>query len=296
MFEEYGQHNEIVNKEEYKETKKGLQETGLLRKAGAIFIYIIYCLTLFEALKKSFGTSFYYKEARELVEAGVIDSIWEYGWGDHYILFFISFCFSIFCSAILSGATAKKRGDIIASVANIPILFLIGLICYLHYTDKIFLENPTGWGIILPLSFIGSCYLALKGGKIGEQWQNNNFSSNTIFGIRPIHWCWLIFPLNLVILTVVPKVIGALALLAGSTASALSSQTKDTVLCFLMFIAVVTSLSFIIWGWYKAFRLLSVNSEAKLNKFRIALSVLFYLFGIPIFADVLLALLVIAIR
>jgi len=261
------------------------------RYTGAFFIYLVYWLTLFGALKLTLGSNLSLEKARELVDSGVIDSVSEYGWGDHYILFFISFCFSTFCSAVLSGATAKKRGGIIASIANIPMLSMIALMCYLFYSGKTLYENRLPWSVVLPLSLISSCYLAIRGGRAGEQWQNKTFSSSTIFGIRPIHWWWLIFPLNLTILTLVPKILGVLPLIVSST---LVSQTKYCVLLFFLFVAGVTSIYFIIWGWYKAFRLLSANSN--INKFRRALKVLFYLFGIPILVDVLLALVIILIR
>lgn len=261
------------------------------RYTGAFFLYLIYWLTIFGALKIALGSNLSLEKARELVDAGVIDSVSQYGWGVHYILFFISFCFSTFCSAVLSGATAKKRGSIIASIANIPVLSVMALMCYLIYSGKTLYENRIPWSIVLSLSLISSCYLAIRGGSAGEQWQNKTFSSSTIFGIRPIHWWWFIFPLNLTILTLVPKILGILPSIVSST---LVSQTKYCVLLFFLFVACATSVYFIVWGWYKALRLLSVNSN--INKFKIALKVLFYLFGIPILVDILLVLVIILIR
>jgi hypothetical protein len=170
-------------------------------------------------------------------------------------------------------------------------LSMIALMCYLIYSGKTLYENRIPWSVVLPVSLISSFYLPIRGGRAGEQWQNKIFSSSTIFGIRPIHWWWFIFPLNLTILTLVPKILAVLPLIVSST---LASQTKYCVLLFFLFVTCVTSIYFIIWGWYKTFRLLSANSE--INKLKRALKVLFYLFGIPILVDVLLALVIISIR
>ena len=161
------------------------------RYVGAIFIYIVYWLTLFGAIKRAVGATLSSKEATELVEEGVIDSIWEYGWGDHYVWFLVAICFVTFCCAALAGATAKKNGAIIASIANVPgVLFMI-LMCYFHYTGSIFGETTIAWGIVMPLSIIGSIIFAKIGGDVGKHTQSNEFEDNTILGIRPLNWFWL---------------------------------------------------------------------------------------------------------
>lgn len=266
---------------------------SIRRYIGAFFIYLIYWLTVFGAFRLSVGTNLSLEEARELVETGVIDSVSEYGWGDHYIWFLITFCFASYWSAILAGATAKKRGAMVAGIANIPLVVPISFLCVCLYISRIEIEPPIAWGIILPVSVLGSIFLSIVGGSAGERWQNSMFSSKTILGIRPLHWWWLIFPLNLTILTLVPKVLGGLSFIVSST---LVSQTKYCVLLFFMFVACATSIYFITWGWYKAFRLLSAYSMPRLSRFRTVLSVLFYLFGIPISIDVLFALVIIIIR
>lgn len=252
---------------------------------GAFFIYIIYWGTLFGAIRNVAGATFSPKEAGELVEEGVIDSIWEYGWGDHYILFLIAFCFVTFCCAVLAGATAKKKGAIVASIANLPIIVLASVLCYFLYvgTTNVDIKSPITWKVILPLSIFGSMFFSIIGGSVGEKWQNNMFKINTILGIRPLHWWWLIFPLNLVVQALVPRVMATLALLVVST---FIRETKYSVLFFLMFVAFATFIYFIIWGWYKTFRLLSTGRRTNLSRCRIALSVLLYLFGIPLLFEV----------
>jgi hypothetical protein len=253
------------------------------RYIGAFFIYIVYWLTLWGAIKKVVGVTLSPQKARELVEEGHIDSVWEYGWGDHYIWYLIVICFTTFSCAALAGATAKKNGRIIATIANVPVLLLMILMCYLHYTSRTYFESPIAWGIVLPLSVIGSAYFAFLGGVKGEHIQQKEFSDNTILGIRSVHWWWLIFPLNLSIQEIVPKIGGTIVFLVGST---LIRETKYSVLFFLMFVALATSIYFIVWGWYKSFRLLSTGYRTNLSRSKIALRVLFYLFGIPLLFDV----------
>ncbi len=74
----------------------------------------------------------------------------------------------------------------------------------------------------------------------------------------------------------------ALVLLFGST---FVMETKYSVMIFLLFVALATFAYFIVWGWYKTFRLLSIPNNTGLSKFRIALRVLFFLYGIPILGE-----------
>jgi len=161
------------------------------RYAGAFFIYIVYWLTLFGAIKRVVGATLSPKEATELVEVGVIDSIWEYGWGDHYVWFLFVICFVTFCCAVLAGATAKKNGAIIASIANVPGVLLMILLCYFHYTGSTFGESPIAWGIVMPLSIICSIIFAKIGGDAGTIFQKSEFENNTILGIPKGHWLWI---------------------------------------------------------------------------------------------------------
>lgn len=254
----------------------------LRRYIGAFFIYIIYWGTVFGAIGHVAGATLSPKEAGELVEEGVIHTIWEYGWGDHYIWFLIVACFVTFCCAALAGAAAKKNGRIIASVANVPILLSLALMSYLHYHGTLSAASPVAWGIILPLSVVGSIYFAFLGGARGERIQQKEFDDNTILGIRPIHWWWFIFPINLGIQTLLPRIVGALRLLLGST---LAMETKHSVMLFLMFVALATFAYFILWGWYKTFRLLSIDHNIDFGRCGIVFRVLFFLFGIPLLGE-----------
>jgi hypothetical protein len=119
------------------------------------------------------------------------------------------------------------------------------------------------------------------------------FSSKTIFGIRPIHWWWLIFPLHFVIQVLIPKIVAALGLLVGATQT---KETKYSVVLFLMFVVFATFIYFVAWGWFKTFILLSGKSKTNLSRGKIVLKVLFYLWGIPIFFEVFCVLISILFR
>lgn len=161
------------------------------RYVGAFFIYIIYWLTLWGTFRQVGTTLLDYDKAKILLEEGLIKDIWEYGWGEHYVWFLIAICLVTFCCATLAGATAKKNGSIIASVSNIPIVLLLGAVCYLHYNHMAVADNPVAWGIVLPSSIVGSILSAVFGGIAGEKFQEAKFPNYTIFGIRPLHWSWI---------------------------------------------------------------------------------------------------------
>jgi len=163
------------------------------RYVGALFIYLIYWLILWGPIRQVAGARLSPEEARDLVDSGIIGSTFEYGWGDHYIWFLITFCCVTFCSGALAGATAKKRGAVVASIANLPVIVFTSFFCWLFFIGAFGLnvESPMAWKIIIPLSILGSILFSMYGGLIGEDYQNQEFSHRTILGIRPFHWSWL---------------------------------------------------------------------------------------------------------
>jgi hypothetical protein len=163
------------------------------RYVGALFIYLIYWLTLWGSMVRVVGASLSPEKAQELVEDGQIGSVWEYGWGDHYIWFLIAFCFVTYCCAALAGATAKKKGALVASLANLPIVIFCLVFCWLFYIDAlgITVESPVAWKIVGPLTIVGSIYFSILGGYSGKEFQEKEFGDNTILGIRPFHWLWV---------------------------------------------------------------------------------------------------------
>ena len=163
------------------------------RYVGSQFIYIIYWLILWEEIRYAAGPALSPDKAKEQVEIGVIESIWEYGWGDHYIWFLIIFCLITYCCGVLAGATAKKKGAVVAGIANLPIVIFMLLLCWFFYIGAIDLdvESPIAWKIIFPLSIFGSTIFSILGGLVGVRWQNDEFGNSTILGIRPFHWLWL---------------------------------------------------------------------------------------------------------
>ena len=163
------------------------------RYVGALIIYLIYWITLWGPIRQVVGATLSPDKAKEQVEIGAIESIWEYGWGDHYIWFLIIFCLVAYCCGVLAGATAKKKGVLIASIANLPIvIFTILFYCFFYKVAiDLDVESPIAWKIIFPLSILGSIIFSTVGGLRGVHWQNDEFGSSTILGIRPLHWSWL---------------------------------------------------------------------------------------------------------
>ncbi len=265
------------------ETQSQSSLVSIRRYIGAFLIYLIYWLTIWGAFTRVIGMTLSSEQAKEQVETGVINSVWEYGWGNHYIWFLIVFCSVSYCSALLAGATAKRKGVIVASIANLPIVTTLSFLCVWLYMPQTEIEISRSWKIVLPVAVLGSVFFSVKGGSAGQQWQNNFFGNKSIFGIRPIHWLWLIFPLHFVIQVLVPKIVATIIFLFSST---LIKETKYSVMLFLMFVVFGTFIYFVLWGWFKTFRLLSLKHETNLGKCRIVLSVLFYLWGIPLLFNI----------
>jgi len=264
-------------------TQKQSYWVHLRRYIGAILLYLIYWFTIWSTFTRVLGMTLSSEQAKEQAETGVINSVWEYGWGNHYIWFLFVFCFVSYCSALLAGATAKRKGAIVASIANLPIVIALSFLCIWYYTKQTEIELSLSWKIVLPVSILGSVIFSAKGGSAGQRWQNTVFSNNSIFGIRPIHWWWLIFPLSYVIQVLIPKIVATLLFLLGSPHI---KETKYSVMFFLMFVVFGTFIYFVIWGWFKTYKLLSLKHDTNLGKCRIVLSVLFYLWGIPLLFDI----------
>lgn len=252
------------------------------RYVGAFFIYLIYSIMLWGAFKKVVGSTLSMDRAAELVERGIIRSVWDYGWGEHYAWFLILFCVSVYCSAVLAGATAKKRGPVVTGIANLPGVLVLAIFCAGLYLSEVKIEKAMAWKIVLPTAILGSIFLSVFGGATGQKWQNSAFTEDTVLGIRPIHWWWLVVPLYLGIMELVPKVIATLSFLAAGT---IANETKYAVLFFMIFVLFATFIYFVIWGWVKALQLLSKRRKPNFGKVRVVLSVLFCLVGIPILFD-----------
>jgi len=154
------------------------------------------------------------------------------------------------------------------------------------------IEISRSWKIVFPIAVLGSVFFSAIGGSAGQRLQVSSFGSNSILGIRPIHWWWFIFPISLAIQTLVPKIVAAFVLLLGST---LVKETKYSVVLFLTFVALATFAYFILWGWYKTLHLLSISHNADFGRGGIALKVLFFLFGIPILGELFFVLILLLI-
>ncbi len=151
---------------------------SMRRYTGALLIYPIYWLTIWGAFTRVVGATLSSKKAQEQFENGIIESVWEYGWGDHYIWFLIVFCFVTYCCAVLAGATAKKRGSIIASIANLPLVASLSFICIWLHISQTEIEISMGWKFVLPVAIFGSIFLSAIGGSAGQRWQVNSFGKH----------------------------------------------------------------------------------------------------------------------
>ena len=164
------------------------------RYVGAVLAYWAYWPLLWIAAHAGFYEVIAGKEARLLVDSGAITSVWEYGWGDHYVWYLILFCAVAACCSILTGAIAKKHGALVAGIANVPVVLLVAGLAYLHYTGQTSTDSPIAWGIVFPLAGVASVVASIVGGLWGEETQEAVFGAKTALGIHPLHWAWIWLP------------------------------------------------------------------------------------------------------
>ena len=152
----------------------------LRRHVGALFIYLIYWLTIWGAFTRVVGATLSSDKAREQVDNGVINSVREYGWGNHYIWFLIVLCFVSYCCGLLSGATAKKRGCVLAGIAHLPISTCFMFLCVWSCMAQSRLEMSRSWIVALSLGTFGSLFLCVLGGSAALRlFANSTFLKET---------------------------------------------------------------------------------------------------------------------
>lgn len=225
------------------------------RYIGGTFAYWVYVLILFGGIRNGALVTILGHDAKEQVEKGVIDSIYDYSWGSHYIWFAILFCVSVFCTAALTGAIAKRRGAIIAFIANIPLAVFMGWISYLHYSNELVFEAVLAWKIVLPLSLIGSIVFSIYGGIVGENVQKNNFEGNTVFGIHTLHWIWLWLPSSIYITCISASLIRLARVLITNWGT-----SDETIIPYLLLLAPIIAFGYPV---YMMYRILSGNVMSK---------------------------------
>jgi hypothetical protein len=127
----------------------------------------------------------------------------EWGWGSHYIWRLFAGVVVTAIVGFLAGSIAKSKGALTAVISNIPSVIAWTLSAYSIYFYNAQFEERTAFVIISMIAIPLTTYIAFIAGGLGEEFQKENFEENTVFGIKPYHWIWAIFPIYLYALGII---------------------------------------------------------------------------------------------
>ena len=98
-------------------------------------------------------------------------------------------------AAFLAGAVVQRNGAKMGVIANIPSVIVWCAFLYANVFGILVSEGRTGSFIISVIAIPLTTWIAYQFCKYGAETQTSEFRSNTVLGIRPIHWFWIIVPL-----------------------------------------------------------------------------------------------------
>jgi hypothetical protein len=116
-------------------------------------------------------------------------------WGDHYLWRILSSVVVTGFVAFLAGAIAKKKGEIVAVVSNLPSVLLWLQTLRFHERWGSSEHAQIGFIVVAVIAIPVTTIVAYYFGRIGCENQNRSFSPNSILGIHPYHWAWIVLPL-----------------------------------------------------------------------------------------------------
>ncbi len=168
--------------------------------ARAIYAFVafnVYSLFLIAAFQKN--TPFLFDAAlmAEMHAGSESFDIQAWGWKDHYLWRLVAAIVATAVTAFLAGAIAQRNGARVALAANVPSVIMWAIVFYLMAFGEDKWEGQTGFAIVAAIAIPLTTWIAYRCGKIGEETQANEFRSETVLGIRPYHWIWIVLPLYL---------------------------------------------------------------------------------------------------
>jgi hypothetical protein len=163
-----------------------------LRWACAFVAFNVYSLFLISAFEVN--TAYLYKSN---LAWGKLPDLRESGWGDHFIWRLFAGVVVTLLVGFLAGAIAKRKGALVAAVANAPSVVVWAVLFYiLCCGDTTKIAGQTGFLVVSLIAIPLTTYLAYVAGKAGEEMQASDCPDNTVLGIWPYHWIWAPLPLS----------------------------------------------------------------------------------------------------
>lgn len=241
------------------------------RKILAIVAFNVYSLFLVSAFQENTAYLFDASLIKDMKLSGLDVDPREWGWGGHYIWRLFASIVVTALVGFLAGAIAKDNGAKVSAAANIPsVLIWAGMIYLLGFTD-VEVEAKTGFIIISIIAIPLTTYIAYLAGGFGEEVQRQEFSDETVLGIKGYHWMWAVFPLYLYSLGIVfvcSKILLFWLAMRGDTSIFPmwhSTSIFHFLLSFALFIAFLTPVVAWIYPLRIVYRILSGNLLANQN-------------------------------
>lgn len=182
------------------------------RPFWAFIAFNVYSLFLISAFQENTPYLFDTKLVSEMRVAGEVFDIGAWGWKDHYIWRLFSGVVVTAAAAFLTGAIARYNGATVAVIANVPSVFVWAATFYLLAFGNTEIEGQTGFIIVSLIAIPLITWAAYQFGKVGADTQASEFEDNTVLGIRPYHWIWIVFPFYLYSLGIVFVIVKFFAL------------------------------------------------------------------------------------
>ena len=137
------------------------------------------------------------KLVSQLRASGKVFGLTDWGWNDHYIWWLFSGVVVTVLAGFLAGAIARERGARVAAIANIPSILVWAGFFYLMAYSGVEWEGQKGFQVVSLIAIPLTTLFAYASGGFGAEAQESDFDDETVLGIRPYHWAWIVWPLYL---------------------------------------------------------------------------------------------------
>lgn len=164
------------------------------RRIWAFVAFNVYALFLISAFQENTAYLFDASLITKMKVSGLDIDPREWGWGGHYIWRLFAGVVVTAVVAILAGAIAKENGKKTAVIANIPSVLVWGVMIYLFGFTNVEVEAKTAFLVVSIIAIPLTTYIAYLAGGFGEEIQQE-YSEDTVLGIKGHHWIWAVFPL-----------------------------------------------------------------------------------------------------
>lgn len=169
----------------------------MARAIWAFAAFNVYSFFLISAFQENTPYLFDTRLISQMRDAGDMLDPRELGWKDHYIWRLFAAVVVTAVAGFLAGAVAKQNGGRVAVIANAPSVLVWIATLYFLTLGGLKVEGQTGFIVVSLIAIPLTTWIAYRTGEFGSKVQTSDFSGDTVLGIKPGHWIWIVFPLYL---------------------------------------------------------------------------------------------------